>query len=100
MSFLAVTLPASILLAALLLALVLRAAREGQFDDWEGPAFRHLYDEDDCPELELPMADPHAAAGPHGSVPADAHGSVPADGPTALPQPREYAPGHGHRRGR
>ena len=52
MSFLALTLPASILLAAVLLALVLRAARSGQFDDWEGPAFRHLYDDDRCPERD------------------------------------------------
>lgn len=52
MSFLAVTLPVSLLLAGLLLALVLRAAREGQFEDWEGPAFRHLYDDDECPERE------------------------------------------------
>jgi len=87
MSFLAVTLPASILLAAVLLALVLRAVREGHFDDWEGPAFRHLYDEDDCPELELPRADPHGAAHPDGSAPAEA--------PAALPQPREHSRSHG-----
>ena len=52
MSFLAVTLPVSLLLAAVLLALVLRAVREGQFEDWEGPSFRHLYDDDECPEVE------------------------------------------------
>lgn len=52
MSFLAVTLPVSLLLAAALLALVLRAVREGQFEDWDGPSYRHLYDDDDCPERE------------------------------------------------
>ena len=52
MSFLAVTLPASLLLAAALLWLVVRAAREGQWDDWEGPAWRHHFDEDEVPESE------------------------------------------------
>lgn len=52
MNFLAVTLPVSLLLAGILLALVVRAAREGHFEDWEGPSFRHLYDDDDCPERE------------------------------------------------
>lgn len=62
MSFLAVTLPVSLLLAGLLLALVLRAAREGQFEDWEGPAFRHLYDDDHCPEREAEADEaPHEA---------------------------------------
>jgi cbb3-type cytochrome oxidase maturation protein len=53
-SFLALTLPLSILLAGVLLALVLRAAQQGQFDDWEGPAWRHLYDDDRVPEREDP----------------------------------------------
>lgn len=52
MSFLAITLPISLLLAAMLLALVIRAAKEGQFEDWEGPSFRHLYDDDRVPETE------------------------------------------------
>jgi cbb3-type cytochrome oxidase maturation protein len=52
MSFLAVTLPVSLLLAGVLLALVVRAAREGQWDDWEGPAWRHYFDEDRVPEQE------------------------------------------------
>lgn len=52
MSFLAVTLPVSLLLAGILLALVVRAAREGQWDDWEGPAWRHHFDEDAVPEVE------------------------------------------------
>jgi cbb3-type cytochrome oxidase maturation protein len=52
MSFLAVTLPVSLLLAGILLVLVVRAAREGQWDDWEGPAWRHHFDEDGVPEAE------------------------------------------------
>jgi cbb3-type cytochrome oxidase maturation protein len=52
MSFLAVTLPVSLLLAGILLVLVVRAAREGQWDDWEGPAWRHHFDEDEVPESE------------------------------------------------
>ena len=52
MSFLLVTIPVSLLLAACLLWLVVRAAREGAFDDWEGPAQRHLYDDDANPEID------------------------------------------------
>lgn len=52
MSFLVVTIPVSLAIAAALLWLVVRAAREGQFDDWEGPAARHLFDDDHTPELE------------------------------------------------
>ena len=52
MSFLAVTLPVSLLLAGILLFLVVRAAREGQWDDWEGPAWRHHFDADEVPESE------------------------------------------------
>jgi cbb3-type cytochrome oxidase maturation protein len=51
-SFLVVTLPVSLLIAAVMLVLVVRAARSGQFEDWEGPAMRHLFDEDDTPEVE------------------------------------------------
>ena len=58
MSFLAITLPLSMALAGVLLFLVIRAAREGQFDDWEGPAFRHLHDDDACPEREAALDDP------------------------------------------
>jgi len=52
MSFLAVTLPVSLLLAGILLVLVVRAARQGQWDDWEGPAWRHHFDQDRVPESE------------------------------------------------
>lgn len=52
MSFLAVTIPVSLLLAASLLFLVIRAVRQGDFDDWEGPAARHHYDDDSTPERE------------------------------------------------
>jgi cbb3-type cytochrome oxidase maturation protein len=63
-SFLAVTLPASILLAAALLWLVVRAAREGQWDDWEGPAWRHLFDDDRVPEAEAPPSKPAGEGSP------------------------------------
>ena len=52
MAFLMVTLPVSILLAAVLVALVVRHARQGGFDDWEGPAWRHVFDDDRTPERE------------------------------------------------
>jgi cbb3-type cytochrome oxidase maturation protein len=52
LSFLAVTLPVSLAIAAVMLWLVVRAVREGQFEDWEGPAARHLFDDDETPELE------------------------------------------------
>jgi cbb3-type cytochrome oxidase maturation protein len=46
------TIPATLLLAAALLGLVVRAARRGEYDDWEGPAVRMLYDDDSTPERE------------------------------------------------
>jgi cbb3-type cytochrome oxidase maturation protein len=52
MSFLWITIPASLLLALSLLALVLRGVRRGEFDDWEGPAARHFLDDDRAPEVE------------------------------------------------
>jgi len=51
-SFLTVTIPASLLIAAIMLVLVVRAVRAGEFDDWEGPAARHLYDDDATPERD------------------------------------------------
>ncbi len=51
-SSLALTIPVTLLLAALLLGLVIRAVRRGEFDDWEGPAARHYLDADGCPERE------------------------------------------------
>jgi cbb3-type cytochrome oxidase maturation protein len=62
-SFLAVTIPASLLLAAVLLALVIRAVRRGDVDDREAPAVRLLYDDDATPETEgpsTPRDPPHA----------------------------------------
>ena len=56
MSSLIVMLPATLLLAGTLLALVVRAARRGEFDDWEGPSARALLDDDATPELEVPSA--------------------------------------------
>ena len=52
MSFLSVTIPVSFLLAGVLLFLVIRSARAGGFEDWEGPAMRHHYDDDHLPEVE------------------------------------------------
>lgn len=52
MSFLWITIPVSLLLAGGLLALVVRAADRGDFDDWEGPAARHLLDDDHAPESD------------------------------------------------
>jgi cbb3-type cytochrome oxidase maturation protein len=56
MSFLWITIPVSLLVAGTLLALVLRAVHRGDFDDWEGPAVRHQFDDDRAPErdAELP----------------------------------------------
>jgi cbb3-type cytochrome oxidase maturation protein len=51
-SFLAITLPLSLLLAATLVGLVIRAARRGDFEDWEGPAWRHHFDDDRAPERD------------------------------------------------
>jgi len=51
-SSLLITIPATLLLAASLLWLVVRAAARGEFDDWEGPAFRALLDDDATPELD------------------------------------------------
>jgi cbb3-type cytochrome oxidase maturation protein len=50
MSFLVITIPATLLLSATLLWLVVRAARRGEFDDLEGPAGRMHCDDDRCPE--------------------------------------------------
>jgi len=63
-SFLAITLPASMLLAAALVALVVRHVRAGDFDDLEAPAARLLYDDDATPELDAAPVDsepPHGA---------------------------------------
>jgi cbb3-type cytochrome oxidase maturation protein len=57
MSFLAVTLPLSLLLAGLLVAFVVQAARRGGFDDWEGPAWRHHFDDDRAPERDATRPD-------------------------------------------
>lgn len=58
MSSLLLTVPATLLLAAVLLVLVLRAVREGAFDDLEGPAQRHHLDDDRDPERESQAARP------------------------------------------
>jgi len=52
MSSLAITIPATLLLAGVLLVLVLRAVRRGELDDLEGPAQRMLLDDDKHPEHE------------------------------------------------
>lgn len=52
MSFLAITIPATLLLACVMLVLVLRSVRRGELDDLEGPAQRMLLDDDRDPERE------------------------------------------------
>jgi cbb3-type cytochrome oxidase maturation protein len=52
MSSLAITIPATLLLAGVMLVLVLRAVRRGELDDLEGPAQRMLLDDDQDPERE------------------------------------------------
>jgi cbb3-type cytochrome oxidase maturation protein len=51
-SFLAITIPATLLLAVTLLVLVVRSVWRGELDDWEGPAERLVCDDDRCPERE------------------------------------------------
>ncbi|MDJ0789047.1 MAG: cbb3-type cytochrome oxidase assembly protein CcoS [Myxococcota bacterium] len=55
MNFLSVTLPISIGVAAILVGIVIWALRDGAFDDWEGPAARHHFDDDETPEIEPPL---------------------------------------------
>ena len=50
MSFLAITIPISLLLGAIFLILVIREVRAGGFDDLEGPAERMIFDDDHVPE--------------------------------------------------
>ena len=52
MTSLWLTIPATLLLAGVLVALVVRAARRGEYDDWEGPAARMIFDDDSVPEHE------------------------------------------------
>ena len=52
MSSLFVTIPVTLLAAGILLVLVIRSVRAGDFDDWEGPAARLHHDNDECPELD------------------------------------------------
>lgn len=52
MSFLWITIPVTLAIAGTLLGLVVRAVLRGDFDDWEGPAARHLLDDDDAPEVD------------------------------------------------
>lgn len=52
MSFLGITIPATLLLATVLLVLVLRSVRRGELDDIEGPAQRVCLDDDRIPEHE------------------------------------------------
>ena len=66
MSFLLVTLPISLGIAAIMLLLVIQAAREGQFDDLEGPSARHMADDDATPELPDAPASEDGGASPLG----------------------------------
>ncbi len=80
MSFLGITIPATLLLAAVLLWLVLRAVRRGEFDDFEGPAARMLYDDDACPEIDA------SASGADHPQPT----SAPPDAAASPDAPREH----------
>lgn len=51
MSFLWITIPATLALAAVLLAAVIRSVLRGDLDDPEGPAARMVFDDDAWPEL-------------------------------------------------
>lgn len=80
MSILVITVPVTLLVAASLLWLVVRAVREGAFDDWEGPAARHLLDDDHTPERDAgDGADqapaPAPGAPPPGREPSDVSAS-------------------------
>jgi len=59
----AISIPATLLLAGVLLFLVLRAVRRGEFDDWEGPAARHFLDADSCPERDAEREHEDGGAG-------------------------------------
>jgi hypothetical protein len=51
-SFLWITIPATLLLSAALLALVIHSVLAGELEDPEGPALRLQNDDDRTPELE------------------------------------------------
>jgi len=61
-SFLLVTVPVSLLVAGSLLAFVIYAVRSGAFDDWDGPAERHVLDDDRVPESRGGSIAPDARA--------------------------------------
>jgi cbb3-type cytochrome oxidase maturation protein len=61
MDSLYLTLPATVLLAAVLVALVIRSVRRGDLDDPEGPKYRMLYDDDDEVSAAPPPAPPSAS---------------------------------------
>ena len=52
MTSLWITIPATLVLAGTLVALVVRAAQRGEYDDWEGPAARMCFDDDSIPEIK------------------------------------------------
>ena len=51
MSFLWITIPATLLLSSALLALVIRSVLNGELDDPDAPALRLQLDDDRTPEL-------------------------------------------------
>lgn len=67
MSFLVLTIPVGLVLGAALLAFVLRAVRDGAFDDVEGAAQRHHLDDDRDPERESLASAPQEAGQRRGS---------------------------------
>ena len=50
MSFLGITIPATLLFSSVLVLLVVRVVRRGEFVVIEGPAQRLVFDDDRCPE--------------------------------------------------
>jgi cbb3-type cytochrome oxidase maturation protein len=74
-SFLLVTVPVSLLVAGSLLALVIYAVHSGAFDDWDGPAERHAFDDDRVPETAGGQFAP-GGMGPVGRVSSPAGGSA------------------------
>ena len=75
MSFLAITIPVSLVLAGMLLYWVLRRAGDGDFDDWEGPAARMIFDDDSEPEREASRSQSHPPSGSSGPTEGSVRGA-------------------------
>jgi cbb3-type cytochrome oxidase maturation protein len=64
MSMVYILLPLALLVAGVMLALFIRAARSGQFDDLETPARRILHDDEE--PVPPPRSPPSGGRGPPG----------------------------------